>query len=526
MLKSFWNYASPIKNIVAQNKPTNAAHNNYSFKNEILKGALYIKLKSFFFQKLSDDCLIDINNFTNDYYLKIKYNGNELIIDNDTKLFQFINQCGNKCITWQKKSIFYILELFQEKFSKNKENILQLQLPIINPISIDDSGILSETKSYTESKIINDLYSNTNTDKTSKNNNKNIFIKRFEEFKEIYIVKGTTFKYDKLLEEVIPFKDKEHNDSAQSFLKLNYIGNNTYILVLEQNDVIISFIKIININDISINENSSSISFNYVNDKGDNNPYIFSFDGNSTNEIKFFKNLIMRFIYEINNRNCDFNYIPNFLSFESIDIHSEFSQESNLDKSFFFSTKKKQNDMIMLLEDSNNNFYKTKDSFPYIKKDIYFNKNDNHSINNFCFNNDDIAKNFGTIKIFDDYSGLKIFNKKGENIKTFLTKEKSPIRYIDFSHDNKYILITCDKYVVVITTDNKNKIEPLFLRLDKSFSFPQNKENENFIYAKFITNEYLEEKMIIANLGKHIILWNFEKVIKGDINCYQIINAN
>ena len=32
--------------------------------------------------------------------------------------------------------------------------------------------------------------------------------------------------------------------------------------------------------------------------------------------------------------------------------------------------------------------------------------------------------------------------------------------------------------------------------------------------------------MIITNLSQFIIIWNFEKVINGDINCYRIINEN
>ena len=47
----------------------------------------------------------------------------------------------------------------------------------------------------------------------------------------------------KLSEEVIPIKESQNGD-LQSFLKVNYIGNNTYILVLEQNEMIISFIGV------------------------------------------------------------------------------------------------------------------------------------------------------------------------------------------------------------------------------------------------------------------------------------------
>jgi hypothetical protein len=126
----------------------------------------------------------------------------------------------------------------------------------------------------------------------------------------------------------------------------------------------------------------------------------------------------------------------------------------------------------------------------------------------------------------DDYSGIKIFNKSREIINTFFTKDKSPIRYIDLSHDNKYILITCDKYLTIINTGIKIKAEPIILKLDQSCLIQYNIKDEVFTYAKFFTNENSEEKMIIANFGKSIIIWNFEKVIKGEINLYRVINDN
>ena len=521
MLNNIWNYASPIKYITFQNKSTNSASNNFSYKNEVLKGALYIKFKKSNVQKISSNCLIEINNFNAGYSLKINYCGNELLIDNDTKLFQFINSNGNKCITWQNNSILYILELFQENTSKEKENIFLLRLPSINAIDIDnDSENLSETKSYTKAKCINNSSINNRSV-----NIKNLFIKRFEEYKEIYIVKGTIFIYDKLLEEVIPFNDKE-DDNCKSFLKVNYIGNNTYILVLEINDLIIAFIKIENKNDISINENSGSISFNYMNEMGENNPYIFSFEEKSLNEMKFFKNLIMRCIYEKNNSCCDFNYIQNFVNFDSIDINSEFSQENDINsKSFFFSTKKKNDDKNIFFEENNNVFENNENLRNNFQSDI--NINDNNLINKCNYFNRNIHfNNFGSIEIIDNNSGIKIFNNKGEHIKTFITKDRSPIRYVDISHDNKYILITCDKYLVIINTDIVGKKEPIILTVEESCLIQYNIMNENFTYAKFISNENSEEKMIITNLSQFIIIWNFEKVIKGDIKCYRIINEN
>ena len=112
MLNNFWNYASPIRNSIAQNNSTSTANKNYSITNEELKGAFYVIANNSNIQNISNNCLIELNNnYINNYHFKIKCDGNELFIDRNTKLFQFNNSSGNKCITWQDNSNFYVLEL-------------------------------------------------------------------------------------------------------------------------------------------------------------------------------------------------------------------------------------------------------------------------------------------------------------------------------------------------------------------------------------------------------------------------------
>ena len=536
MLNSFWKYASPIKNSIAQNKQTNIVNNNYSYENEILKGTLFIKTNNTHIHKISNDCLIEINNFSNDYSLRIKYNGNELIIDNNTQLFQFENSFGNKCITWKKNLNYYILELHQEKGLKNKENIFLVKLPSISPISTINSGKSSETKTYTQSKTVNNidifscnsinsknnesLFASSNiSDKMNDNKyiSKEIFKKRFEEYKEIYIIKGTAFRYDKLLEEVIPFKDKK-NESIQSLLKINYIGNSTYILVLEQNEFIISFIKIIDINDISINENSGSISFNYTDEKGEYNPYIFSFEEKSMNELNYFRNIILRCIYEKNKSKYELDFNQNLFNFNSMDINSEFDQEFDLDQSPFFSTKKKYAKEMKFIIGNNNDSGLKKNLIKDFQSNSFSN-DDNSKINKKnIFIND-----LGTFEISFDNSSLRLFNEKGEIIKAFTTENQCPIKYIDLSHDNQFILITCDKELIILNTNTLEKSEPIILRISQSELIQYKIYKETFSYAKFFTNANSDEKMIASSLGKYIIIWNFEKVLKGEKNCYRII---
>ena len=535
MLNNFWIYASPIRNSIAQNISTSTVNKNYSIVNEELKGAFYVISNNSNIQKISNNCLIELNNnYFNDYHFKIKCDGNELLIDRNTKLFQFNNTSGNKCITWQNNSNFYILELHHENISKNKENMLLLNLPKINQNTIFNSEMTSETMTYTKSKFHNNNfcsdYANkendflcSNLSKMKVNNkvtNKKQFMKRFETYKEIYFIKGEAFIYDKLSEEVVPIKESQNGD-LQSFLKVNYIGNNTYILVLEQNEMIISFIKIINENDISINENYYSITFNYTNEKGENNPYIFRFKEKSLNEINYFKNLILRCIYEKNNNYCDIDYQLNLLDFNSLDINSEFESQSNFDKSWLLSTIKKHSKENIFLKENVNSESKSSEN---IQENKYY--NNENSTNNECNIKNISINNYGKIGLIIDDSNIKLFNEKGEIIKTYIIKIKNQIKHIDVSHDNNYILITCDKNLVIINSNINDKSPPIYLSLDQKEFLQYNNINESFINAKFVNDENSGDKIIVSNLGKNAVVWNFKEVLKGDMNCYRIINNN
>ena len=538
MLNNFWNYASPIRNSIAQNNSTSTANKNYSITNEELKGAFYVIANNSNIQNISNNCLIELNNnYINNYHFKIKCDGNELFIDRNTKLFQFNNSSGNKCITWQDNSNFYVLELYQENISKNKESMFLLNLPKINQNTIFNSEKTSETMTHTKSKFHNNnfcsnypnkendfLFSNLSKMKT---NNKIIdkkqFMKRFEIYKEIYFIKGQVFKYDKLSEEVVPIRERQ-NGSVQSFLlKVNYIGNNTYILVLEQNENIISFIKIIDENDISINENSYSITFNYINESGENYPYIFRFEEKSLNEINYFKNLILRCIYEKNNKYCDIDYQLTLTDLNSLDINSEFDSESNFDKSWLLSTIKKHNKENIFFKNNVNSDSKSSEN---IQDNKYYNNENENSSNNECNIKFISINNYGKLGLIIDDSNIKLFNEKGEIIKTYIIKIKNQIKYIDVSHDNSYILITCDKNLVIINTDINDKSPPIYLSLNKNQFFQYNSNYESFNNAKFVNDEISGDKIIMSNVGKNIIIWNFKEVLKGNMNCYRIINNN
>ena len=352
-----WNYLSPIKTSNPYDQLTHTInHNSYVNESLNLRGALYLKNNLNQIQKLSEDCTIYMlinNEKIFEYTLNIKNNTKchwdiiQFLLNSECKIFKFINNLGNKCIMLYKNSTFYIFELFNndnneeiffEKLSilifssnmnisinetiKEKEkNEVIINLGEINELNNflnnyfnskenkDNDGI---SNSY--SKIYNNRYNYINYN--NRYINKNEFMNNFDIYKDIYTCKGESFIYDKYIEEVIPIEDKNYQNNI-SFLKINKIGYNSYILVLELNDKIIAFTKIENNIDISINDNLGSISFisQNINSRDESAAYTFIFEDKSKNEINFIKNLLIRCLYEKNNYEEDFSQIQNISSF-------------------------------------------------------------------------------------------------------------------------------------------------------------------------------------------------------------------
>lgn len=144
----------------------------------------------------------------------------------------------------------------------------------------------------------------------------------------------------------------------------------------------------------------------------------------------------------------------------------------------------------------------------------------------------------GGISIGAENGDIRLFNGVGKNAKTLISGLNHPIRYLDSSIDGKYILATCDKYIMVINTENEYnyngfntclgriKINPLILKLSYNDLIKYKIENELFTPAKFNNNTNCNEMMIISSLGQYVILWNFKQVQNGNTDSYRIINAN
>lgn len=715
----FCNFLSPTRTSIPYDQSTNAANNN-SYVNESfnLQCSFYIKNENTPINQLSENCTLYmkiINEKTHEYSLNIKNNkispfdSIQFVIDKECKIFRFTHNLKNKCLMLYNNSNIYILELLQtEKEEAFLEKLEILQISSNLKISISESikekqkgvkyiinyGDIKEINIFIDNLFKNDItqqqqigdidmYSpvknncyllNSNYDKLLNNFiNKNEFMKNFPIYKEIYICKGKAFRYNKYTENVVPIEDDINDENEFDFLKINKIGYNIYILLIEQNNKIYAFTKIEENAEITISEEYGTMSFisQNFNSKGENCAYTFSFKDQSINEINFLKNLLIRCIYEKNNymedlpenqivsvfdsNDIDMDYDSieynfSFLSTKSkiIDIgqysiiknineneniknktilqtynnHRTFVIKDNnqidifkttndnngilinisslnpikVEKNFsILNAKMFNNDNEILFQDSKfkNKLYQYDLTNEHIIQDwdcdtnkcVFSNNNNdnNNKMIDFTYpkklgqlnsQNEMIGINSNNIFLLDgrvnrknkivnikpyyidtnftcivttgsggiatgsENGDIRLFNEIGNNAKTLITGFDSPIRYIDCSVDGKYILATCDKYIMVINTvieDNYNgfnkclgriKVKPLILKLSKYDLNIYNIDNKLFTPAKFnnITNS--KEIMIISSLGQYLILWNFDQVQNGQTDLYRIINVN
>ena len=134
---------------------------------------------------------------------------------------------------------------------------------------------------------------------------------------------------------------------------------------------------------------------------------------------------------------------------------------------------------------------------------------------------------------------LRLYDKMGIRAKNKFSFYGDPIRYIDISSDDQYILLTCDKYLLLVnarnnegdknaflktlvTTDRKT---PLRLQIKTTDVAKYGLNNANYTAAKFNVNKNGENN-IITSLGEYIIIWNYNDIRKGKIANYKIKKFN
>jgi hypothetical protein len=113
-----------------------------------------------------------------------------------------------------------------------------------------------------------------------------------------------------------------------------------------------------------------------------------------------------------------------------------------------------------------------------------------------------------------------------------------PIKSLDVTSDGKYVLATCDKYLILINTTCKGSLNgfnvqmgkekpPLkYLKIKPIDIAKYGLEKLSFTPARFNLSPDSGETNIITSLGDYVINWNFTKVKKGIMDDYKIKKTN
>ena len=134
---------------------------------------------------------------------------------------------------------------------------------------------------------------------------------------------------------------------------------------------------------------------------------------------------------------------------------------------------------------------------------------------------------------------LRLYDKIGNKAKNLFSFYGDPIRFIDISSDNQYILLTCDKYLLLVNASDSEGEKTAFLKTIKTIErktplrlqikttdvAKYKLSNANYTAAKFNVNKNGENN-IITSLGEYIIIWNYNDIRKGKIVNYKIKKVN
>ena len=671
MLSRIWNFFSSSQPAPAEISPP-------------LQGTLYIKQLNKPFQKLAEECTISLSVIDESKFNYVLNITNEddanwktlsFALNVDSNFCKFVNSSGTQCIMWLKEETFYILELFNdESIFKNepifidvlstlitsndfqipiaeakKEKTKEQYVPNFEVIENLDEFLNQNFKNLKikkeENKLINDM-NNLSVQKI----NKKDFVSKYQIYKELFNVEGISYKYEQSKETYIPLSDN------YSFLKIIDIGNFSFLLVLENKECILTFTELSHKNSILIDENLFNISFLTYKDKFFT-AYKFDFKEKNIKDIRNFKNLVSKCLYESTsktnynqlskqaqefidyegifdeeeNKEAEINIKDSILKFKNFQTISgtkqeiknkQMTQAFKYDKAFLI---KDDNSIDVLnLEEGENNLSKNSSFIPFKNNEnvkiteakmfsgddqiLFKDKINQDTLWQYDLNKESIvqewkcgengaklidfthSKKLGQLSPYCDIYGInknKIFSMDGrvnrpnkivedklygpgsnkdftciatpqfeafatgsqdgnirlynditKNAKTLIPCYGDPIISIDITKNGDYLLVTCEKYLMLINTRGDHdenaftvslkraKRKPITLKLSPEDVVNKNLGEDNYTPAKFDINKSTNETIITTSLGPYIIVWNFDQVKKGIINSYQIKNVN
>lgn len=142
----------------------------------------------------------------------------------------------------------------------------------------------------------------------------------------------------------------------------------------------------------------------------------------------------------------------------------------------------------------------------------------------------------GSIAVGSSTGEVRLYKNPYHNAKTLFPCFGDAVKGIDITRDGRYILATCDKYLLVIfIAEVKNRMscynigegdkkehhyKTLLLNPIDVLKLELNEYS--FTIAKFDNNTHEKESQIISSIGEYLIIWNFGLVKKGILNQYRI----
>ncbi|ORE00280.1 VID27 [Hepatospora eriocheir] len=132
----------------------------------------------------------------------------------------------------------------------------------------------------------------------------------------------------------------------------------------------------------------------------------------------------------------------------------------------------------------------------------------------------------GDIAIASSKGDLRLYDKLNKRAKTLINGYGANAKGIDVSKDGRYILITCDNYILLydlLITNYKNKVdkEKMFskrLQLKPQHMHLISNEKSTFTCAKFDESS----KFIISSIGAYLIKWRLTDILENNIYAYSI----
>jgi len=129
---------------------------------------------------------------------------------------------------------------------------------------------------------------------------------------------------------------------------------------------------------------------------------------------------------------------------------------------------------------------------------------------------------------------IRLYKQVGQNAKTLLPGLGDAIIGLDVTLDGRWVLATCDTYLLLIPTSckgdktgfevpmGKEKPKPIKLSLRPQDMSKYGITQVQFTPAKFNNGEKANERVIVVGTGDWVVVWDFKRVIRGHLNDYKL----